>query len=46
MINQKIILISGEIGIIMKVSNGNYLVALNNGTIRWVSPEQIKEMVK
>ena len=38
-------LTDGKIGVILKISDGNYLIALENEQLTWVSPDKVKEIV-
>ena len=40
---QKLILQSGDIASFLDAQNGSYLVIMQDGSKRWILPEQIKE---
>ncbi len=44
-VTNKVRLKDGTIGIIQKVTNGNYLLMTAEGEHRWCSPEDIEEIL-
>jgi preprotein translocase subunit YajC len=44
-VGNRVKLKSGEVGKIVKVLNGNFFVMLNNKKNKWVSPDQIAEVL-
>jgi len=45
MINAKVKLKSGEIAVILKVNNGNYLVITNSQVTKWIKSEEVASVV-